>query len=224
MGATPEWLIKVAKGSEEHRDWCTRALTTYFDEPAPGRPNFSGASFDVLGENPPDRIVPDDLVAVSLLSVRVPKHAALRVLGPDADRISGLLEGIPADRDLHDATPGAIADGECADQLWWVLAERRPGRPRADVDGFGDVTISKILARKRPRLLPVWDSVVGKQLGLRRPRDHWTCVQELLHRDPAYVEVLRAAHQAAGLSDRVSVLRTLDVLLWMDGTGHCPAP
>lgn len=219
MGDAPIWLRQAADGSDEHRRWSVEALRRYFAEPEAGRPDYSGAHFDTLGDNPPDRIVPDDLVAVSLLSVDLEPHAALRLLGRDRLKITRLLSRIPADVDMHDAAAHHINGGSPADDLWGVL------RSYDDPDGTGRVRTSKLLARKRPRLLPVWDKSVGRQLGLPDPEDHWSVVRDLLRGEPRYVDLLRDAHRDARLPRQVSILRTLDVLLWMsDDEKRLPAP
>lgn len=212
-------MKQAADGSDEHRRWCVEALRRYFAESEAGRPDYSGAYFEVFGDNPPDKIIADDVVAVSLLSVDLPPHAVLRILEREALKITRLLSRVPFDVDLHAADPRLIETGSPADELWGVL------RSYDEPDGTGRVRTSKLLARKRPRLLPVWDDSVSRQLGLSTAWDHWTLVRELLHDEPRYVELLRDAHQEARLPHQVSILRTLDVLLWMsDSDRRLPPP
>lgn len=219
MGDAPTWLKRAADGSDEYRRWCTEALTCYFAESEAGKPDYSGAYFEILGDNPPDRIIADDLVAVSLLSVDLQPHAMLRILEREALKITRLLRRVPVDVDLHAADPRLIEAGSPADELWGVL------RSYNEPDGTGRVRTSKLLARKRPRLLPVWDDSVARQLGLSTTWDHWSLVRDLLRGDPRYVELLRDVHHEARLPHRVSILRTLDVLLWMsDSDRRFPPP
>ena len=66
-----------------------------------------------------------------------------------------------------------------------------------------------VLARKRPRLIPVWDHVVRCALG--RPDYAWLWLDgRLREQDGAIRDQLRKLHQEAGLPPEVSLLRTLD--------------
>jgi Family of unknown function (DUF6308) len=157
--------------------------------------------------------VVDDLVAVSMLSVDVPGQAALRFLERSAGHISERLSRIPTDLDLHDADSRQINDHSPAWSLWKVLRTQ----PKASTDraGVGEVTTSKLLSRKRPRLLPVWDSVVGREIGLTNSLTHWDDVHAFL--TTGRVQFLRELQAEAKVPPHVTVLRVFDVLLWMHG-------
>ncbi|MFF7756029.1 DUF6308 family protein [Streptomyces sp. NPDC007971] len=90
--------------------------------------------------------------------------------------------------------------------------------------GVGWVIAGKLLARKRPRLLPVYDDVVRCTLG--HPPDFWLPLHAALRaQEGASQRALVGLRQAAGLSDSVSALRVCDVVVWMQHrTGHrnCP--
>ncbi|GAA4840535.1 hypothetical protein GCM10023201_33190 [Actinomycetospora corticicola] len=176
-----------------------------------GMPSFSGSRFEVFGQNRWDRIDADDLVAVEMLSVRVPGHAALRFLERETHMITALLTRIPTDLELHEpeARDHLRDDGPAA--ALWELLRSRHGR-----HGVGPVTASKLLARKRPLLVPVWDSIVKQELRPVSLRNHWTTMHELLS-DGDRVDRLRRLHSEANVPAQVGVLRTFDVLLWMKG-------
>ena len=70
------------------------------------------------------------------------------------------------------------------------------------------MTAGKLLARKRPHLIPVWDNVV--RCALARPASAWMWLDELLReQDGAVLHQLEKLHQEAGLPADVSLLRTL---------------
>ncbi len=73
-------------------------------------------------------------------------------------RDSGLLRLIPADTDIIDIDSGALATGSAVSRFWDVL--RRGG------DGLGRTKTSKLIAAKRPRPIPIWDSFVQQVTGL----------------------------------------------------------
>ena len=185
-----------------------------------GVPYYSGAMFETIagGGDAPEIVnafTAADLVAVSLLSVDVPGTAALRLLGTKAEDLTALLAKVPSDRELRDATEGEIGPGSAADDLWRVVRK----------SGVGPVTTSKLLARKRPRLLPVIDSVVKEMLGHPAKASFWLTLRAQLNTDGGRLhDHLIAVREEAGLEDRISAIRCFDVVVWMigkrDGVGE----
>jgi len=74
-------------------------------------------------------------------------------------------------------------------------------------------TAHALLARKRPRLIPVYDRVVRCLAG--RPDESWGWHLDVLAPDAGIADRLVAARRAARVPDEVSTLRVLDVVLWM---------
>ena len=145
-----------------------------------------------------DRFTADDLVAVTLLSVSVPGAAARRLLVDDADRFSDLLVALGPDRDLADE-PEELVDEW---RGWEVMAALR------DLDGVGTTIASKLLARKRPRLRPIWDSVVTGLTGTYSKQ--WEPLRLALRDDERRLH-RRLVHlgEEAGLPAEVTPLRVL---------------
>ncbi len=84
---------------------------------------------------------------------------------------------------------------------------------RAGTDS-GQPRPGKLLARKRPRLIPVQDSVTEAVLGVSS--NYWSLLNAALRADDrALHRRLVDLHQRAELPDAVSVLRVFDVLAWM---------
>lgn len=182
-------------------------VRAYFGDGAPGS-TYSGRLFERFGgggdrDGHADRIAADDLVAVESLSVQVPPETAYALLhGPAGDEVETLLRQVPRDIDL--GSPDArehVADGSPADRAWRLLDEQ---------PGVGWVTAGKLLARKRPKLLPVYDDVVRCVLGA--PSGAWLALDTALADSETnqLVEQLRPA-----APDHVSALRVVDVALWM---------
>ncbi|GGX37385.1 DUF6308 family protein [Streptomyces chryseus] len=112
---------------------------------------------------------------------------------------------------MVDVDAVVVADGSPADQAWHLL------RDQADV---GWVIAGKLLARKRPRSLPVYDRVVRCALG--SPPSFWLDLHAALGEDGAALyRWLLELRQAAGLPETVSALRVCDVV-WMShrALGH----
>jgi hypothetical protein len=107
--------------------------------------------------------------------------------------------------DMVNAEAADLAEGSPSHTAWRVLR---------DQPGIGWVTAGKLLARKRPRLLPVYDQVVRCVLG--RPKSFWLDLHGALRADNhALHRELTALRQSAGLPATVSALRVCDVVLWM---------
>ncbi len=170
-----------------------RAVAAYFREPS-----FAGVTFSDLGQNPPCEIIADDLLAVSLLDITWRPQVVRIVLVSHRQQLSDLLAAIPQDVDLWDASDRALTN---IDLMWDALTS---------IEGIGTASATKLLARKRPRICPISDSLVIKAVDV--PGRTWDVLRCLLQ-DPAArteVEALRPA-EASG----ASLLRILDVALWV---------
>ncbi len=178
-----------------------RAVATYFSEP-----NFAGMTFSDLGRNPPDEITADDLLAVALLDITWRPRVVRILLGSDQRRLPQMLAALPQAVDLWDASEDTLRR---IDVLWDALTA---------IDGIGTASATKLLARKRPRLCPISDSVVIKAVDV--PGRTWDVLQCLLQ-DPAArteIEALRPA-----IAAEASLLRILDVALWVTYSGTAAA-
>jgi hypothetical protein len=104
----------------------------YFEKDGSGRFRHSGAYFERLGGGGDrlevaNQVTAEDLVAVSMLSVRVIRYYALDVLVYQGREISDLLAQIPVDVTLTDAEADKlIAKGGPAWELWQLLHYIKP--------------------------------------------------------------------------------------------------
>jgi len=176
----------------------TKLLDAYFDPTG----KFAGEMFDSLGINESNEFHADDLVAASLLDVRFGPRAVRRILvdkefdaGLHAVKNSWKFEEMASSDPIYYAT------------VDFYRAIRR-------LPGVGDTKTSKLLARKRPDLVPIGDSVILSVLGIRGDQAWWR---------PLATVVGSGGRMATLLSLRpigvdVSKLRLLDVALWMLGS------
>jgi len=202
-------------------------LRTYFGEDAPLP--YTGRRFEALdggGDRPANRdvITGSDLIAVQMLSVKFPGEVAIDLLDGDLGRqMTRLLAEIPTDVDLGtDGAEALVADGNHADQAWHLVEKRR------DV---GYVIAGKLMARKRPRLIPVYDRVLSCLFGA--PDHLWLRLHHQLAANNGELRVALAdVHAGAEIPATVGLLRVLDVVLG-SGTRHraafrllvpCPRP
>jgi hypothetical protein len=170
-----------------------------------GRP-YTGAYFDTWAapSSDPDQITADDLIAVSFLSVVVPPMAARELLDARADKFTELLISVGPDRDLADQEE-PVTEDQPGSRLYGAVR---------GLHGVGRTIGSKLLARKRPRLFPIYDSVVARVCGIGN--FHWEPLRQVLRSDGLHERLLELREQA-GLGPEVSALRVLDVIAWMEG-------
>lgn len=171
---------------------------------------YSGAYFDRWSgdcpDDSPNQFTAEDVVALSFLSVPVKAEAALTILRWRAVEFSELLAEIGPDRDL-------------AEEPAWLIGPEWPAwkleKALRSITGIGPVSASKLIARKRPRLYPIYDRVINKVVGSGNR------ILEPLHArlstDPACRSRLRELRDAAGLPGTISEIRIFDVLAWMEG-------
>ena len=179
-----------------------------------------GRQFDLLGlpDESPNIITATDLVAVSFLSVNVPPRAAASILTTRALAISNVLRRIPHNLAMED--PGCTLEMYGHDypmqKLWDLL--------RRDESGLlwkmGATTVSKIMARKRPELVPIQDSVVVRELGAA-DATFWDLWWQAMHLQIEGNQVVKnfAVELRASVpqAENLSLLRTLDIVIWMHG-------
>lgn len=161
---------------------------------------FAGFTFDDVGENQPDRITPSDLLAVSLLDVSIPAPAVRALLENSATWSEFLREDrIPSDQPLWLMTDEQYG---IADEMWQALIK---------LHGVGPTKAGKLMARKRPLLIPIYDEVISDFLSPWTD-DLWKDLRSTLTDVDLRNRVDALAH---GLPARPSTLRLVDVAIWM---------
>lgn len=185
-------------------------LQTYFG--TEDRP-YAGASFDTLGaDQSPDNVyTTSDFYALECLEVNVPIDAGLSILGDKAKDISDLLSLIP-NRPLASLSEKEfdqyLGANSAALELWRILMKYK---------GIGITRASKLMARKRPHLIPINDSVIRRVADYTEKQNDWFLWWEALREDE---ELERRAEELRNAVNRpsLSTLRALDILLWMSGS------
>jgi len=161
---------------------------------------FAGNTFHTLGTNDPSRFGNDDLLSLNLLdeSVTAPQIRELT-----SGRYDELLMHIDPSADI------THLDGDLyvqADQLYRAL--RR-------IHGFGPTRVSKLLARKRPKLLPIRDSIVNEQLQISGFA-WWKSLAATMRQD-SVIELLDETTPPTQEGSPAR-LRVLDAAIWMHGS------
>jgi hypothetical protein len=189
------------------------ALEKYFTTDGKG---YTGSQFEsLISDSDPYHFTERDFVALSTLNVDVPARAALWILSLEGQaQTSALLEGIPNDLDIwKPEVENAFVDDGKLMQLWDCLGKAN-WPVAATGGGLGGATKrSKLIAAKRPRLVPVLDKVVKNTLP--KSDNYWRAFQDVL-RDESCREGLAVATNLDCVPQRVSLLRRIDVVIWMN--------
>ncbi|MBM4525399.1 hypothetical protein GS462_12365 [Rhodococcus hoagii] len=185
-------------------------LRRYFTEPLVKTGYLrSGARWDIWDSTgtrgrDADTFTADDLVAVTMLSVDVSPDGAQILLRERVDEFGKLLVAVGPDRDLADE----------ADELTPESPVCRLEAALWTVPSIGRTVASKLIARKRPRLFPIYDRVIGEVLDTKQA--HLEPVRTALRADDGALQRrLVSLREQAGLDEAVPALRILTVLAWM---------
>ncbi|GAB2642813.1 DUF6308 family protein [Prescottella soli] len=201
-------LPKVLAAGDD--DAAVEVLRGYFTEPLV-KTGFirSGARWDTwdsTGTRGRDANVytADDLVAATLLSVEVSPDGAQILLRERRDEFTELLVEVGPDRDLVDQTSELTPESPVCrlEAALWT------------VPSIGRTVASKLIARKRPRLFPIYDRAIGEVLGTKQA--HLEPVRQALRaNDGELHRRLVSLRAQAGLDESVPASRILTVLAWM---------
>jgi len=162
--------------------------------------SFAAQTFDSLGFNHPDRITSDDLLAVTLLDVSWKPSAVRAMLVEQADQVNDRLSSIDGSTTLWDGERGC-EELRKADGLWRIIDA---------LDGVGPTKTSKLLARKRPQLVPITDRIIVAAIG---HGDNWWRTLRYCFKQESFraaVEQLQPAEEKS-----VTLLRVFDVAIWI---------
>lgn len=222
----------------DHTEQAVAYLQEYFVSDPNAGPRYTGSLFERLGgggdaKSIRNEITRDDLLSLSLLDVPVPGLQVALLLEPperagsidleevvtreftahelpyDLQGIRKILASIPTDVGLSSKKAAEHLD---AGNLLWTALRRR---------GFGPSRVSKLIARKRPKLFPIIDSVIERELNTDSSGFYENLHSVLRAEDKALSRHLKsiraeAAHQSGNraLAD-LSTIRVLNVVVWM---------
>lgn len=177
---------------------------------------YTGAAFETFGASrfDPYAITGDDLVAVTMLSIEIRRTTksgitceAATEIELASDLVGDLLRLIPIDRPLHTLSGPEferwLGPGSPSDRLYARLKEA----------GVHRVARYKLMARKRPHLFPIRDTIVEGALGMANSELWWRPWWEALAGDRSLVDDLAAIRKPPAAKD-LSVLRTADIAVW----------
>lgn len=158
----------------------------------------------------------DDCVAVSFLSVEVPPMAAIGLMRDEKENVDRLLALIPIDVEMSDLDAEGyekhLGMQSPAQELWEVLTRRN-----GEKWDIGSTTASKIMARKRPHLIPILDGVIQDLIGRGHYWHDWHAALTDGSGLPERLDTIRWNSGVLNLGYKPSLLRVMDIVLWQEG-------
>lgn len=195
---------------------------------------FTGGLWDSrVSSLPVNKIGVEDVAFTSYLGMGIggPKAKrgvvtpwGLEALAARGEEVSSLLTDIPADLQLHeldDADFRGESGAMAAARALWVLTSEAFHQNEWKI-----ISTWKVLAGKRPHLIPVRDTDVFKALGSPPGgwESWWESWWQALRLNPDLVERARSIHETStAVPASPSVLRITDVVVWMSAVdrGTC---
>lgn len=197
----------------QDREDATQLLSAYL---TPGL--FTGSLWDPavqrrLGPEARNTIDVEDLYSPTLLSAPIRGSAGQAIL-ERGDTITGLLRDVDHDVPLWDPDDAKV-------DVALEAAERLVNELQS-IHHVGPTRASKLVAAKRPELVPIWDSQISKALGAHRMswQQYWKAWRRAVR--PAIAE-LRSIASGVG-HPKLSPLRAIDIIIWMDRWGWQDLP
>jgi hypothetical protein len=166
---------------------------------------FTGRHFDTFGANPPSRFVGDDLLACAFLDTPI-KGAGVETLLVGDPTFDSLLQAVDHKVSIWDIDTARVRESlDRAGELYERLTK---------VATIGWTRAHKLIARKRPTIHPVYDSVVSRWFfdvdGVRYG------LHQLVAAEQSPQLELDEALRPHGVE--LDTLRLLDIAVWMCGS------
>lgn len=197
------------------QDRAGAVLQAYFSAPGDKNPGYIGGAWDAFDPSGTrsanvNTFTAEDLVACSFLAAPISGRAAREILGGQAVALGERFARIDPGLEF------VAVDGTRGEQFRPV---RELYTALVRLPSVGPMRATKLMARKRPNLVPIVDQVIRRSVfpGLR---EQWAPLIAALRADDCRLHRhLHELHAAAELPEAVTTLRVFDILAWMDGTG-----
>ncbi len=171
--------------------------------------------FDRLSwRSDPAQITATDILAVSMIAQPVPPAAAAWLLSDQGQWLSAeILADIAPDATLQSCTPQSIL--RIADLFHLIRrpSSQLPGRKRAR--SLSQACATRLLAAKRPGLVPIDDRTIRRALGYKKDEVWWQRWKLVLDSDATDLigDIRATAAQQEPAANRLSDLRIFDIVI-----------
>jgi hypothetical protein len=198
------------------RQFAVDVLQQYFADPDPAKPSVGlwGRHFESFAADAEyaNEITTADVASLLLLSITRDLGGIMLDVQANSHQVSKLLHAIPQ-TPLHEVPHAVIAPDSAAWNLHALLKSMGAQN--------NDVAAAKLLARKRPHLLPIYDNRVKRVLSTPdMPLRHinmWDCYWTWFAANAERAEGVMELRGEVSKLERLSLLRIMDVVLWMKG-------
>lgn len=137
-----------------------------------------------------------------------------------AGHIHCLLKQVPPTASIFG--PNAAAELDRMNDIWRLI---RTNGDLVATNNFGPTGISKMLARKRPGLVPITDSVATERVlraqGGSAPTCSWCFIRSEFAANPTLLTRVAQVRAAADVPAWYTDLRVIDIVVWMSDTTGC---
>lgn len=196
-------------GLSELRGAATRLLDEYTAETG----QYAFTTYDHwYGQDGP--LTPGDVLMANLLSLRLGWQDVVPLFASGDGEPQALRSKLESALvTLRDARP--FEEHDSVTDLEETLAPLAEANVAAEaVPKWTEVTVSKVLHRRRPHIVPLMDSRVRRFYGARKPAAIRSHLWEDLRENNHWLEPLATALRTPD-GRPLSMLRTADILIWM---------
>jgi hypothetical protein len=206
-------LNEFRKVNHDGKNCAERALDLYFNTDGHG---YTGSQFEHLVDNAnPNLITARDLLSVNSLSVDIPVRVSLWILSDEGQSIiSSHLSQVPQNLEIwSDEAEYALGPDGPMNKIWDVLKTAHWPLPKQGNGLGGRTKRSKLLAAKRPHLIPIVDRVIKDVFpGVD---DYWDGFRTALQNNDIRAEIEQSTSNAPS---HLSLLRKIDAVIWTSHT------
>jgi hypothetical protein len=202
-----EWINETSK---RNHAYLQSLLDRYFGKGSE-YVGYQGRQFEwFVGQSEKGSFTSEDLLAIGALSVQVPASTARKLI-EDENEVFGAIIGrchVFAEKN------------QTQEQRDWLWDDKSPFNElhlalnNKSLPGVGKVVRSKLMAAKFPELIPIRDSRVEALLECSGHDEWWKPMHQLLSETQKALSSL----EIFNASIEVSLLRKLDVVLWMEAS------
>ncbi|UYG18222.1 DUF6308 family protein [Brachybacterium huguangmaarense] len=177
---------------------------------------YAFRTYDARPANDRGRLRPEDILAANLLSLRLSASDVIPLFAKGEGAPQELLESMNAAlSSLREAR--AFEEYESTNKLDLALTSlKRANEAARKVDGWTSVTVSKVLHRHVPRVVPIIDSRVRRFYGVNKQQDGKLYHQlwEDVRVNAGWLSELAGKYRTSD-GRKLSILRVADILIWM---------
>lgn len=177
---------------------------------------YAFRTYDVRPDHRDEGLLPEDILAANLLSLRLSASDVIPLFAEGDAAPQRLLEAMNrALAALREARPFE-AHSSISDLDQTLAALSTANEATNGVPGWTSVTVSKVLHRHAPQIVPIIDSRVRSFYGVKTNQDQklyhllWSDLRE----NKRWLTELRQDYRTAD-SRELSLLRIADILIWM---------